>query len=507
METASPWELLKRALAEGDLATARALAEGLSNSTQLAAEVLHELRQPLLGIKAYAQLIGESEPASSKKPVGVLLQQVERMEQIISDFTRLATNRQAPKERVNLAHHLRQAAAFFTFLPESSRISLEIDAPTEVEVKGNPRLLEQLCLNLLNNARDAMNGLGRIKVRLSREGNAIALQVADWGPGIAADVREKIFDPYVTSKAKGSGLGLAVCRKIAQEHGAQIGLAPPADFGETPPPATVFRVLFPINEASAPGRKRLLVVDDEEIIRQVFRDLMGKECEVVEAETAEEALAHLERATFELIVTDKNLPGLSGLDLAQEARKRNPDSKVILMTGYPSVVTAQQAIELGVLDYLLKPFDEIKEIRQKLRAAIAAPHPTDTKRSRTSRRVDVYEDNAASARQISDALSMLSLEANILTEPKPFGEVPPIGVIVSWTFGPAIGKKAVALGKSTARGAPFVVLAENLTMETALESLRGGAVACLPKLLADTKALSREIERALKLNGQDKPKA
>ena len=75
---------------------------------------------------------------------------------------------------------------------------------------------------------------------------------------------------------------------------------------------------------------------------------------------------------------------------------------------------------------------------------------------------------------------------------------PPAGVVVSWDFAPAYGRKALELGKALAQGAPFVVLAEHLTMETALESLRAGAAACLPKLLSDTTALSRELSRAFK---------
>src|SRR5512132_4208274 len=73
MDSASPYDALKHALAEGDLATAKQLVEALSQSPQLAAEVLHELRQPLLGIKAYAQLIAESDGSAAKKPVAVLL--------------------------------------------------------------------------------------------------------------------------------------------------------------------------------------------------------------------------------------------------------------------------------------------------------------------------------------------------------------------------------------------------------------------------------------------------
>ena len=501
MDGGSPLDELHKALSEGNLDAARAAADALKESglreTQLAAEVLHELRQPLLGIKAYAQMLAEGN--GGKKMLSVLLAQAERMEQIIGDFTRLATNKPAPKEKVNLAHHIRQAANLFSMSADSSRVNLEIEAPTDVEILGNGRLLEQLTLNLLNNARDAMSGLGRIKVRLTREQGGAVMAVADWGPGIAPEMRDKIFEPYVTSKAKGSGLGLAVCRRIAQDHGAQIALAPSTLFHESPPPATVVRIIFPSQqEAASTARKRILVVDDESIIRAVFADLLQRDYEVIEAETAEQALEQLDRGTYDLIITDKNLPGLSGLDLAQEARKRNSASKVILMTGYPSLVTAQQALDLGVLDYLLKPFDDIKEVRDKIRTVLNAPLPT-ANRSATGKRVDVYEDNPASARQISDALTMIGLDANIVTEAHAAGDNPPAGVIVSWTFGPAPGRKGVELAKGVSRGALFVVLAENLTMETALESLRGGAAACLPKLLSDTKAMSREIQRALRL--------
>jgi DNA-binding NtrC family response regulator len=218
---------------------------------------------------------------------------------------------------------------------------------------------------------------------------------------------------------------------------------------------------------------------------------------VVEAATAEDALDELQHAHFDLIVTDKNLPGLSGLDLAAEARRLNPTSKIILMTGYPSLVTAQQALELGVMDYLLKPFDEIREVREKIRSAIAAPIPS--RFVAANKRVDVYESDPASAQQISEALQLSGMEPHLHTEAAP-AESPPAGVVVSWTFAPASGREAVRLGRKVSRGAPFVILAEHLTMETALECLRGGSAACLPKLLSDVKALSRELTRALRLS-------
>lgn len=499
METPAPLAQLLQALDAGDLPAARTAAAALqragAQTTQLAAEVLHELRQPLLGVKAYGQLLAEDGGASG--PLRLLLAQVERMEQIVSDFIRLASERPAPQQRLSLAAPIWAAAKVFSINPDSSRISLEVEAPEDISIQGNARLVEQLTLNLLNNARDAMAGRGRVKVVLTREGGSPVLYVADWGPGIPEELRERIFEPYVTANKRGTGLGLAVCRRIAQEHHAQIGLAAPTVLRDVPPPATVFRVLFPPTDAPPMPRRRLLVVDDETIIRMVFRDLMGKECEVIEAASGEEALDLLRQVPVDLIVTDKNLPGISGLELAQQARRLHSGSRVILMTGYPSLVTTQQALELGVVDYLLKPFDDIREVRARLRTALAAPNVV-TVVTGVARRVDVLEDNPATGRQIAEALAQVGLEARVLSSTEAPEMEPPTGVVVSWDFAPAYGRKALELAKGLSQGAPFVVLAEHLTMETALESLRAGAAACLPKLLSDTTALSRELSRAFK---------
>ncbi|KFE69317.1 hybrid histidine protein kinase/response regulator SinK [Hyalangium minutum] len=500
METPAPLAHLLQALEVGDLATAKAAAAALQRSgpgsTQLAAEVLHELRQPLLGVKAYAQLLAEE--TGTVGPLKLLLAQVERMEQIISDFVRLSSDRTAPQQRLSLATPVWAAAKLFSLNPDSARISLEVEAPETITVQGNARLLEQLTLNLLNNARDAMGGRGRIKVLLTLEGSAPVLYVADWGPGIPREMREKIFEPYVSSSKRGTGLGLAVCKRIAQEHRAQISLAPTDTLPDQPPPSTVFRISFPATvEVPTTQRKRVLIVDDESIIRMVFRDLLGKEFEVLEAGTAEEALDLLRNERVDLIVTDKNLPGLSGLALAQQARMMNPQARILLMTGYPSLGTTQEALELGVMDYLLKPFDDIRQVRALIRAAIASP-PAQP-RTATGRRVDVIDDNATSSRTVMEALTRLGLEPRLISTTEIAAMEPPMAVVVSWDFTPAYGRKALELGKALAQGAPFIVLVEHLTMETTLDSLRAGAIACLPRLFFDAPALSRELSRALKL--------
>jgi CheY-like chemotaxis protein len=480
---------------------------------RIAAEVLHELRQPLLGVKAYAQLLGEE--VGTRPPLRLMLAQVERMEQIISDFTRLSSDRPAPQQRVTLGTHVQAALKLFALNPDSARLTVDVEGPEDLALQGNGRLLEQLVINLLNNAREAVVGQGRIKVVMRNEGGSPALYVADWGAGVPETLRERIFEPYVTASKRGTGLGLAVCKRIAQEHRARVELVPPSTLAEQPPPATVFRVLFPALEsvpaptpvatpAPTPAptptaqRRRLLVVDDEEIIRGVFRDLMGRECEVLEACNAEEALEHLQRGPVDLIVTDKNLPGLSGLELAQQARKMDPASRVILMTGYPSLVTAQQAMDLGLLDYLLKPFDDIREVRTKLREALSGALPERKAPPANSRRVDIFEDNPAVARQLSEALTSMGLEARVYaTANEPSEPEAPAAVVVSWDFGPAHGRKALELARKRCQGAPLVVVAESLSQDTVLEALRAGALACLLRH-QDSKEFGRKLSRLLK---------
>ena len=465
----------------------------------IAAEVLHEIKQPLLGLKAYLQMVRD-EP-NRVIPVTLLLAQVERIEQIVGDFHRLTNDRPAPLSLLKLSIPVRHAVAHFVAMPTNQDVTVSVEVIFECEIKGNMRLLEQLTLNLLNNARDAMGGKGNIKVQITRESLRPTLYVADWGPGIPAELKEKIFEPYVTTKSTGTGLGLVVCQRIAAEHQAKLDLAPPEVMQETPAPGTVFRVAFSNRPtAEAPVRRyRVLVVDDESVIRLLFRDLLSKDYDFVEAETAEQALEQLTRGTFDLLISDKNLPGLSGLDLAQRARSRWPQVKVMLMTGYPSLITAQQSVELGLVDYLVKPFDDIRTVRDKIRDAVHSAPARPTAVPVLNKRIDVYEDNPTSSRQIVEALAQLGYLPQVLTSAVPGGAELPVAIVLSWDFTAALGKAGITFLKHFAPAVPFVVLAEHLTMESALESLRGGATACLPKLLNDARALGRELARALKL--------
>jgi len=127
--------------------------------------------------------------------------------------------------------------------------------------------------------------------------------------------------------------------------------APSADFGGRPP--------------------RLLLVDDERVIHVVFGELLtGTGLELVAVSSAEEALARLQKETFDLAIVDKNLPGMSGLDLMRVLSSVQVNLRFIVITGFSSVDSAVEALQLGAIDYLLKPFGDLETVAAKIRKAL-----------------------------------------------------------------------------------------------------------------------------------------
>lgn len=117
------------------------------------------------------------------------------------------------------------------------------------------------------------------------------------------------------------------------------------------------------------GTNRILIVDDEEVMLMLLRDVLGGEFCLVAVQTAEQAVPYLVHDPPDVVVVDKNLPGGSGLDLLKQAKALHPEVEVILITGYASLESAVEALRLGAYDYLIKPFDDIAIVLEKVRLA------------------------------------------------------------------------------------------------------------------------------------------
>jgi signal transduction histidine kinase len=147
--------------------------------------------------------------------------EVQRSNKTISDLLELARSR-PPRRRRVMARPVLEQIVTTAALPPAVQVS--VTAPEDVTVDVDPDQLGRVVGNLLLNASQAMNGQGTIRVEAERHGNETQVRVADNGPGVTAEVRHRVFEALFTTKAKGSGLGLALCRRITEAHGGTIDL-------------------------------------------------------------------------------------------------------------------------------------------------------------------------------------------------------------------------------------------------------------------------------------------
>lgn len=195
-------------------------AESLARLGSLAANVAHEIRNPLSAISATLQVIGGSLGADDRRKqiIGKVNEQVLRLDRLVTDLLGYARPAN-PKLRVSELDDLaREAAA-------QSGAAPEVIVEGDVSVKVDPQYVQQIVINLLQNARDAAGEGGQIWLRV---GPGPRLEVIDDGPGIADEVADRLFEPFVTTKTRGTGLGLAISRKLAESMEGTLKLAAPA---------------------------------------------------------------------------------------------------------------------------------------------------------------------------------------------------------------------------------------------------------------------------------------
>ncbi|HEX3697946.1 MAG TPA: protoglobin domain-containing protein [Polyangia bacterium] len=212
-----------------DLLAKNRTAERLATIGQFAAGIGHELRNPLGVVESSAFLMRQrleqlkiADPTIARH-LEKITQEVHRSNRTITDLLELARSR--PLQRRSVAAHAFIAQAIpAASLPPSVEVS--VDAPPDIFIDADADQLTRVLTNLLINASQAMNGSGHITVEARRGSGETLLLVRDEGPGVPADVRHQIFEALFTTKAKGSGLGLALCRRIAAAHDGTISLEP-----------------------------------------------------------------------------------------------------------------------------------------------------------------------------------------------------------------------------------------------------------------------------------------
>jgi two-component system cell cycle sensor histidine kinase/response regulator CckA len=263
-------------------------------------------------------------------------------------------------------------------------------------VQADPGMMEQVLMNLVINARDAMPGGGRLVISLdtadfdadyaaahppAKRGRFVRLRVSDSGSGIAPENLRRIFEPFFTTKevGKGTGLGLATVFGIVQQHHGWIEVESEPGKGSTfcvflPPLTTVAPVeAAPVAPVLRGGTETLLIVEDEALVRAVaVAALKRRGYRVIEAETAADAVRRwdAQQGKIDLLLTDLIMPGgVSGRQLAEELRGRRPGLKIVFTSGYGGEALSRELTVTTGDNFLPKPYslDELVAIvRRKL---------------------------------------------------------------------------------------------------------------------------------------------
>ncbi|MDI6907327.1 MAG: ATP-binding protein [Thermoanaerobacterales bacterium] len=209
---------------------------------QLAASIAHEIRNPLTAAAGFLQLIMES-PESSKvrEYAGWVARELEHVRRITSDFLSLARPRPPERRPVNPAEIIEDLRLILESEAMLHDITLQLDVLCDLPtVWVDPDQIRQVILNLVKNAVQAMDGGGRLLIGVRADGDTLVIKVSDTGHGIPPEVLPNIFQPFLTTKETGTGLGLTVCRNIVEAHGGRIAVESSEGVG------TTFRVFLPI---------------------------------------------------------------------------------------------------------------------------------------------------------------------------------------------------------------------------------------------------------------------
>ena len=348
----------------------------------MAGGIAHDFNNILASVIGYTELAldGEEKGTFQYKNLQEVLSAGNRAKDLVKQI--LTFSRQVDQEQkpIQIKPHIEEALKMIrASIP--SIIDIEQDLQSDALIMADPTQIHQILMNLCANAAHAMeNNGGRLTVSLMdvdldsdfisghpnlKPGSYINLMVTDTGHGISSNVMEKIFDPFFTTKekGKGTGLGLSVVHGLVRSSGGDIFVDSELGKGAT------FNIYLPVirgrfqleDSAERPvptGTERILFIDDEPVIMEMGRQILGSlGYSVIARNSSIEALELFKekKGSFDLVITDMTMPHMTGERLAENLMQIRPDIPVILCTGFSSMIDEQKALGMGIRAFVSKP--------------------------------------------------------------------------------------------------------------------------------------------------------
>ena len=349
------------------------LSERLKALGEMTSGITHDFNNILTSILGRAQLaLDEEKKDRLKKHIKVIERSALDAAQIIlrlQDFARVRTDHVS--HRVDLDEVVKGALEIIRprlsqqCETENSKIAVNLHLGKIQGVAGDEAELREAVVNIMINALEAMPSGGALSITTEQRDHLAVISISDTGVGMTAKTRKRIFEPFFTSKGKeGLGMGLSVVYGIVKRHKGDITVSSEPHEGST------FMISLPIGKAGAEklktkllpahsGNGRVLIVDDDEGSRSVLSEMLHKAGYVADtAASGDEAIMRTRGKRYDLVVTDLGMSDRSGLDVAKEIRKLDPEIRVLLVTGWGIQVKQMTPQVDGVVS---KPFrrDEI----------------------------------------------------------------------------------------------------------------------------------------------------
>lgn len=351
---------------------------------EISAGLSHNFRNLLAGILGNAELIRLKYPdmAEIQKCTRGIINIARNGSDLISGlmkFSRMESR--GPKRIFNLIDTLQECCQIIS-TSFSKHIIIQKKWPQLIAVEGDPAELSQIFMNMFSNARDAMPEGGTLRIEASEGDQQITIRISDTGCGMTEEIATRVFDPFFTTKAagQGTGLGLSTAYGIVHNYGGDIQVFSQPGLG------TVFTVTLPYpvlhepqsylcDDILIPGKgEKILIVDDEETIFGVLKELLESNGYVISIATSgQEAVTLYPDFRPDVVLMDRNLPVMDGVTAATKIIEMDPSARIIMASGYeaegPDGVPPH--LRNVIKGYIVKPFEIAK--LSKLLAEVLKP--------------------------------------------------------------------------------------------------------------------------------------
>ncbi|MCP4674161.1 MAG: response regulator [Deltaproteobacteria bacterium] len=350
---------------------------------QITAGVAHEFNNIITSVLGWTQIAGQNTEPSSivSSALEIIESNARRAQEIASRLLGVSRPTEEMLGSFSVVNVVEEVLRLLSWEMSNAGIQVVRSIQSEDNCFGDDNRIGQVFINIIRNAMDAMPGGGTLYVSIRREGDQVQVAFADTGPGMPKEVLDQIFDPFFTTKRRGdkqthggTGLGLAVCRDILEEHGGKI------EVESVPKQGTRFAISLPYadyldevpdegrdSQVSIPVGVTVLVADDEPDVGEMVRTILElKGANVRAVNSGEGAVVACKQQHFDAALIDFSMPGgLSGHELGRELLAIQPDLKLIFMSGREVDVDP----DTPIADFLKKPFD-LDDVQNKLIEAL-----------------------------------------------------------------------------------------------------------------------------------------